>query len=541
MFSKQVNNGHVGTFDTVPHENVGVLTDKKFRITLKNRVMEMSRTLAFRLTLVYSLVFSISSFLAFTLFYMTAVSAVNGRVDDELTEEMTDFAETFVREGLPGVIQEIEEERLSEDPETLFIRLKKSGEGHIKSTDLSSWNPLPDIRLNSADRRHHDDESKEAALPVSITTHTFSNKSYPVRIACSAIGDGLFIQTGMLLENETEMIQILRRIFYMVTTAVFFVAALAGWFMARRALSGIDDIRHTACEITRGDMSRRVPLKKRGTEIEALAIMFNQMLDHIDVLIGKMREITDNIAHDLKSPVTRIRGLAEVTLTTGTSNRTIEEYELMAASTIEECESLLELIDTMLEISETETGTSDTLFQPIDMAELVKDVCEFFEPAAQQTHVTLNLQIEDALRLNGDRKHLQRVIANLLDNALKYTPQGGIVDVTLLGAKQTRNSQHDEVVLHVKDTGIGISRKDLPYIFDRFYRCDRSRSRPGNGLGLSLVKAIVNAHNGTIHVSSTPDEGSRFEVKLPGLTASEGRDTIDFPYSQTGSLILSGT
>jgi signal transduction histidine kinase len=280
--------------------------------------------------------------------------------------------------------------------------------------------------------------------------------------------------------------------------------------MARRALQGVEEVTQTATEISKGALETRVPVKARGDEIDRLATTFNSMLDRIHALITGMREMTDNIAHDLRSPISRIRGFAEMTLTTRGS---LDEYETMAANTIEECDRLLGMINTMLDITETEAGAGRTTREAVDLSALVQDARELFQPLADDKGIALAADVPAGVLVLGDVQRLQRMVANLLDNAVKYTAPGGRVTVTMRSDART-------VFVTVSDTGIGISESDLPQIFNRFYRGDRSRSQAGSGLGLSLAQAIASAHGGSITVSSSPGKGSTFTVTLPLLPVS---------------------
>jgi signal transduction histidine kinase len=240
-------------------------------------------------------------------------------------------------------------------------------------------------------------------------------------------------------------------------------------------------------------------------EIDQLAITFNQMLDRIQKLVTGIKEMSDNIAHDLKSPVTRIRGIAEISLTAGSS---LTDYEGMAASTIEECDRLLDMINTMLMISKTEAGVGQLDCRKIDIAGLVRDACDLFQSAGEDKGLKLVCNPTEKFSIYGDMRLIQRMIANLLDNAIKYTPANGLIKVGI------RFGDNQSIQISVKDTGIGISEQDLPHIFERFYRCDPSRSQAGTGLGLSFARAVARAHNGDITVSSTPDKGSTFTAVI---------------------------
>jgi signal transduction histidine kinase len=200
-----------------------------------------------------------------------------------------------------------------------------------------------------------------------------------------------------------------------------------------------------------------------------------------------------------------MRGTAETTLT-GVEN--LADYQAMAASTIEECDRLLSLINTMLDISEAEAGVVKLKPIDFDLAKVVRDVCDLFRPVAEDKEVLIREEAPDGCALRADREKIQRSLANLLDNAIKYTPAKGSVTVLLRDAGP-------QFLISVKDTGIGISAQDLPHIFERFFRSEASRSQPGNGLGLSLARALVRAHGGEISVESALAQGSTFVLSLP--------------------------
>jgi signal transduction histidine kinase len=221
--------------------------------------------------------------------------------------------------------------------------------------------------------------------------------------------------------------------------------------------------------------------------------------------------MSDNIAHDLRSPVTRIRGEAEIALTARTS---IDEYQNMASGTVEECDRLLDMINTMLMISKTESGVQEINKSNIDIVKTLKSACNLFQPMAENKGLKLIFNNSDNIMLNGDTRKIQRMIANLLDNAIKYsTSEGNICLSAFLDNEKS-------VVISVKDMGIGIEDKDIPHIFNRFYRCDPSRPQGGAGLGLSLAKAIVEAHDGKITVKSVKNAGSIFIVTIPNKGSS---------------------
>jgi signal transduction histidine kinase len=272
-------------------------------------------------------------------------------------------------------------------------------------------------------------------------------------------------------------------------------------------------VRRTAQSIAKGTFDSRVPVKGTGDELDQLAVTFNGMLAQVETALSSMKEVNDNIAHDLRSPITRMRGVAEVTLADRAS---AEEYQVALGRVIEECDRLLGMINTMLDISEAEAGIVQLQLAEVDLGEMMRDVADLFGPLAEGKHVAINFHVAGPLSLQGDARKLQRVLSNLLDNAIKYTPSGGSVMISGYGEDQA-------VRIVVSDTGMGVPEPELGHIFDRFYRGEKSRSEPGNGLGLSLARALITAHGGTITVTSAPGQGSEFTVTLP-RTASPRSD-----------------
>jgi len=230
-------------------------------------------------------------------------------------------------------------------------------------------------------------------------------------------------------------------------------------------------VTRTAQKISGGTLEERVPVKTRGDEIDQLAITFNQMLDRIQTLLTEIKEMSDNMAHDLRSPITRIRGSQKSPSRQESLWVSMRPWQ---ASTIEECDRLLDMINTMLMISKAEAGVDHLTREEIDLAEVVQEACRLFEPTAEDKGISLSCHLPKESHFLGDTQMIQRMLSNLLDNAIKYTPPGGSVSVSV--------SENDgQVVVSVKDTGIGISPRDLPHVFERFYRGDESRSQTASG------------------------------------------------------------
>ena len=461
-------------------------------------LLRLRHTLVFRLTLWYAVIFTISSCTAFLFFYLLIASVIRERTDQDLLDQAGKFSTLLSTNGTDAVRRiAIVEAQAAGEKKIFFRILSRYGEVFF-SSNMSYWK---DINVSGT--------AVNALVQGSryiFHTIVIPERKHKIRILYSVIGPGTILQLGQSMENYTRFIEAFQRIFIATTAFLIVLAALVGWFMARRALSGLGEVTRTAQYISGGSLDERVPVKPRGDEIDQLATTFNQMLDRIQKLVIGIREMSDNIAHDLKSPVTRIRGIAEITLTTDTS---LEGYRNMAAGTIEECDRLLDMINTMLLISKTEAGAGKIEYKEMDMAGVVQNACDLFQPLAEDKGVRMTCNIPDKFVLYGDIRMIQRMIANLLDNAIKYTQPEGTVVVSV------HTDERQSVVVSVSDTGVGITPKDLPHIFERFYRCDPSRPRTGIGLGLSLAQAIAHAHGGNIAVISIPDKGSTFTVTLP--------------------------
>jgi signal transduction histidine kinase len=246
-------------------------------------------------------------------------------------------------------------------------------------------------------------------------------------------------------------------------------------------------------------------LHNQTEEVDDLIISINRMQLRIHTLIKELQDVNNNIAHDLRSPVTRIRGLAETTLS---GDQSLLEYQGMSGSVIEECDSLVGMINTMLEIAETDAGVTPLDKISVNISAIIRDVAELYSPVAEDKNITISLKItDDPILISGDRSRLQRAFANLLDNALKFTQEGGWV------ALEAKRENHTAQI-KIADSGSGISAKDLPRVWERFYRADRSRSTPGTGLGLSLVQSIILAHDGKIDITSTEGAGTQVTVYI---------------------------
>ncbi len=460
------------------------------------KLLRLRRTLVFRLTLLFSL--SVIVFLGAFVGYRLHRDAGHYRdVDLGLLAEAKEL--TLLLDSVKGMSREDITKLFDHETKNsyrLFVRLLGPKGDVFASSDTSSLNM--DLGSTVTAAFNHETGHAFETLPLPPSHYT-------ARVLSYAIGPDKILQIGTSQEGLQRIIEKRWREFGIVMAVLIVYSTFIGWFVIKCALKGVEEVTRTAIQISGGDFSSRVPITGRGEEIDRLAATFNNMVERIQALVKGMKEITDNMAHDLRSPITRIRGIAEMTITSARDNR---DYELMAGSIVEECDRLLGIINTMLDISEAKAGLSKLNISQVDISKIVEETCEIFRPIAEDKNTRIIKKLADNTFIWADNQKLQRVVSNLLDNALKYTPADGTVIVTVEGDK-------NQVIVSVNDNGIGISRDDLPHIFRRFYRCDRSRSQPGTGLGLSWARAIIQAHGGHISATSTLNERSTFTVTLP--------------------------
>lgn len=463
-------------------------------------LLESRHTLAFRLTLWYAFFFVVSSLITFQVFFVMTSAYNRAATDSELIMEYDEFTAFYEQGGVEALKEAIELEVRLEGADRFFFRLLGPDGRELLATEKTAWQALLAEGDDLAGRR-----SGTAYILYSLPYGGYRHGAHALS---GEMGADTLCQIIISRQKGERFLDTLRHVFHLVLLIVVIMAAATGLFMARRALAGVKEISTAAQEIAAGALDRRVAILARGgKEIAELADTFNTMLDRISLLIKGMAEMTDNIAHDLKSPVTRMRAMAEMALV---EDRNAMDRQSLAADIVEQCDMLLELINVMLFISETEAGAATFQKSRVDMARVVEDACELFMPLAEDKKIALEMSLAGPCLVAGNLNLLQRMVANLLDNALKYSGAGCHVSVSL-------TPEQGRIVLRFQDNGMGMGAEDMPHIFDRFYRCDQSRTKPGSGLGLSLVRAIVGAHGGEISVASSLGQGSTFTVILPGL------------------------
>ncbi|MCX6357384.1 MAG: HAMP domain-containing sensor histidine kinase [Candidatus Aureabacteria bacterium] len=456
----------------------------------------MFSSVSSRLTLWYAALFAALSVTVFAAIYIMLKTNLSQRMDKALLNEAAEFKELYRIEGIEALRAEFQRETASEGIRNVFFRFYSSRPSECASSDLSGWTGLEPLPGEAAKLKPGAEFFKTISLP---------GNEHAARVIYKKLDNGAVIQIGYTCKNDDELISHYRMIFGMGIAVMLLFGGAAGWYVANKAMRGVERVTHLAAHIGKNDFTRRVAPGNEGREIANLARAFNNMLERIQALVAELKEVTNGIAHDIRSPLTRIRGIAETTLT-GPAH--IDAYREMAGIIIEECDRLMGMINTTLEIAETESGSAVLPKSPVDLTTLVRTAHELFRPLAEDKAILFTIDVPpETFFTMGDISRLQRALAHLVDNAIKYTPSGGRIAIAT-----EANRAH--VRISMTDSGIGISERDLPHIFERFYRGDKSRSAPGNGLGLSLANSIIRAHGGEITATSNPGTGSSFIITL---------------------------
>jgi len=296
-----------------------------------------------------------------------------------------------------------------------------------------------------------------------------------------------------------------------VPLAILAAGGLAYW-LARTALAPVQQLDRLTQEITAERLDRRLTPANPGDELGRLTQTINQMIGRLEGSFSEIRRFTADASHEIRTPLTAIRAETEVALR---QPLTVHEYQNLLGSILEECDRLSRLTDQLLTLAREDAGSSRAVHEVVDIAGIVQEVAETLRPVAESKGLRFHSETDGPVRVSGDNLGLRQVFFNVLDNAIKYTPPGGDVRIDL--------SQRDgEVVMTIRDTGIGIAAEHLPHVFDRFYRVDKARSRAegGTGLGLSIARSTVAAHGGRIELTSTPSQGTTCMIQLPAQLKS---------------------
>jgi signal transduction histidine kinase len=477
---------------------------------------KLIRTTAFRLTLVYLFLFGLFAASLLGYFAWNTRRLITEQITTTVNAETGEIGDIFGRRGLRGLVLTIENRALRPGA-NLYLVTTPAGQaiaGNVGSLApgvmaTSGWSETAYRRLDEQDAADH------FAL---------------VRV--TELSSGFRLLIGRDLEERRRLLGIVAKAAQWSVLIVVVLGLGGGVFVARRVLRRIDAMTGTTQRIMAGDLSGRLPVGRSGDELDRLAENLNAMLERIEALMVGLKEVSDNIAHDLKTPLTRLRNRAEEALA---KSGTEAEYRAALERTIEESDGLIRTFNALLMIARAESGQARGNMDNFDAAEVANGIHELYEPLAEDGGMTLNVKTESA-PLHGNRELISQALANLVENAIKYGKPVPAVPPLGTGANQKEilveaRRDGDRVLLSVTDHGPGIPPADRKHAVERFVRLEASRTQPGSGLGLSLASAVATLHGGDLRLDDAhPGLIATLAIPaLPGVSDGLAAQTLDVP------------
>jgi len=442
------------------------------------------RTNAFRLAALYLALFAASMLALLAFIYFSTADFVERQTELTIEADITALREEYDERGLTGLVELIHSRTKAQNGNSTLYLITDPALDPVAG-NLSAWPQAQQIRAGWV------------SFPVEVRTREGSETSTAIA-SVFVLRGGFHLLVGRDLRGATAFRSRITRTLGWSALLTLALGVAGGLFMTRNMLRRVEAVNRTSERIIRGDLTQRVPLNGSGDEFDQLSANLNAMLDRIERLMLGMRQVTDNIAHDLRTPLSRLRARLEVTLL---ERPDATRYAEALRETIAEADRLLGTFNALLSIAEAEAGSRRESMAIVDLGEIARSMAELYEPVADDKGLTLKVASDAAIPVHGDRHLLSQAIANLLDNALKYTTAGTVA----LSAHRKGEAARIEVA----DRGPGIPADRREAVFDRFVRLEGSRSTPGNGLGLSLVRAVAELHGG----------GAWVEDNNPGLKA----------------------
>ncbi|WP_020407086.1 sensor histidine kinase [Hahella ganghwensis] len=465
------------------------------------KLPKIFRNSAFQLALLYTFLFAASVLFLLGFIYWATVGFMSDQVDETIQAEIQGLAEQYRRQGLRGMVS-VMNERVLNDPQGESIYLLVNNEFQPQAGNLNEWPALVE------------DDDGWISFYLNRSGGRFS-APHMARARVFTLRGGYRLLVGRDVFALFRVRELIERSLTWGVGITLAMAFLGGVALSKSTRRRIEAITHTSRQIMQGNLSLRVPTRGTGDDFDELAEHLNRMLDQIEGLMAGVRHVSDNIAHDLRTPLTRMRGRLELLQ----SKDLEEDSRMIVQEVIAEADHLLVTFNALLRIARIESGGYSGKFDDVDLYELVVDAVDLYEAVASDKSQHLSLDLAKGITTKGDRDLLFQAIANLLDNAIKYTPEGGNVGVRLRA--------FDNAVISVWDEGPGIVEEEREKVLERFYRVDKTRGLPGNGLGLSMVKAVSEMHKGHLLLKDN-QPGLRAELHLPLIRiqkqSSSGQD-----------------
>ncbi|WP_300543453.1 HAMP domain-containing sensor histidine kinase [Maricaulis sp.] len=468
---------------------------------MERRRAAFLRTTAFRQTLLSAALFALSSFVILGFVYAASAGMMLRRADAAVNAEVEVLEERFQLGGIASLNRYILQRTVGGGADYLYVLVHPSGRSMSGNlTGLPSGvQPDEEGRIQFVYQRP----------PVGDEAGEDGKDDRTARGRIVGLPSGYRLFVGLDVHEETRLVARMLNTILAASALALALGVAAGIFVSRRFVRRLDRINSVARRVRAGDLQPRAPRNYTGDELDELSENFNNMLDRVEALMHRMRHTGDSIAHDLRTPLTRMRNRLDEALREGGD---LDAREQALERAVADTDELLGIFNAILSLSRLEAGESRTSIVRLDPAEIANDLAELYEPVCEDDGLAFDSEIQTGLVMLGDRGLLSQALANVLDNAVKYTPPGGAVTLRL------RETGDGRIEFSVTDTGPGIPDADRDRVTQRFVRLDNSRTKPGSGLGLSLVQAIADVHNGRFELGEGPGvvEGGHG----PGLRAS---------------------
>ena len=471
---------------------------------------KLLRTTAFKLTLVYLGIFVLFAASLLGYFALNTRRLITEQITATVNGEVTGLSEQYSQGGLRRLVIVVDV-RSRRPGSSLYLVTTPTGEG--LAGNVGSLEPGVLDRPGWLETNYHRLESPEGAEHRAL-----------VRVV--QLAGGFHLLVGRDLDERERLFGIIVNAGKWSLALVIVLGLVGGFFVSRRVLSRIDAMTGTAQTIMAGDLSGRLPVAGSGDELDRLADNVNAMLERIEALMRGLKEVSDNIAHDLKTPLTRLRNRCEQALRSATGEA---NYRSALESTIAESDELIRTFDALLMIARAESGQARDNMTEFDASAIARDVGELYEPVAEEKGIALKVEAPVAAPVHGNRELVSQALANLIDNAIKYAGPNGKLNGMPAEIVVRADTEGERITLSVADRGPGIADADRARVVERFVRLEQSRSEPGSGLGLSLASAVARLHGGEL----------KLEDNHPGL-----RSTIALPRVGPGAVsgvVLAGT
>lgn len=460
-----------------------------------NRIL---RAYTFRFIVLYVLVISLCASAISTFVYLYIARNYFDQVNVHIQLELDSAVASFNRNGIEGFNHHIAQRSAIESGTYYYFAIADMDGRTVLAGNVER---LPDITYDS-----------QRGFELGKHLFTWESAQGQKYIGHSvSLDNGLTVFVARHFEDVYQRVDLVARTLIFSTIVTIFLGIIGGAFITVSTIRLIDSLNRSIARIMQGDLSERLPISSRGGEIDQLAVQLNIMLDKIEDAMNEVRQVSDNIAHDLRTPLTRLRNRLSTL-----EKRASDEHRELIKEMVVESDHLLSICGALLRIARVESGTKRTDFTELDLAQIFIDVTELYEPLASVKGIDISIDCSAQAVIQGDRDLLFQMLVNLIDNAIKYTPEGGKIATRLYVEKGIVN-------LIFADNGLGIPEEKYSKVFQRFYRVEESRGiHPGNGLGLSLVQAVAALHGGQVLLSDSkdifvgnPTPGMKFTIQIP--------------------------